>query len=646
LNGFLIVIAASQSLATAAAQPHGIELETQREAFRIAYPAAERGETIAVANYLEQLTDYPLYPDLLGALLRATLATQPAAELDAFQAQFPDHPEARLLARARLSQAAKQNDWPAFLRLWDRAPQSDIAMRCYQLTAQAQVGAGPNDAQGLELWQVGRSQPKACDPVFASLKLRGKLTPAVYRQRLELALTERQFGLASYLARSLADTERRRVQTWQQMFQDPATTLIRLSQPGASTDIAVLEAGLTRLAYRDGDRTMKLWQQLSKRHSLPADLRPQLLRQTALGSAQRLEANAVAKLAQVPATATDEKVRQWRVRSALRSENPRLTLSALDQLNDNEANQAVNRYWRGRMLQELGSVDEAQQILAGLAQERGFYGFLAADWLDLPYAFGHTPTAMNPARASQLLTNPDFIRARELFYVGLFGRGRQLWERLVRALDQADQAQAALLANRWGWHSRAISTAGRAGLSHDLRLRFPIPDSRWLEGLPVDRSLVLGVARSESLFMSDVRSAAGAIGLMQLMPATGREVAQGLGINYRGQQTLVNPVANARLGSEYLNRMLRRFDQNRVLAAAAYNAGPHRVDRWLPRTGSMPAEVWLASIPFDETRGYVQRVLEAAIIMQWRMNGEGGNRLTHSLRPISGSNGQPIAKNR
>ena len=648
MDGFLVVLAASSSVVTPTPAVLGVEYESQREAFRAAYPAAQRGDTASVSGYLAQLDNYPLYPDLLGALLRATLEHRSSAELDAFQRRFPDHPETRLLARARLSLAAKQGNWPRFLTQWSTHPQTDAAMRCHHLTAQLETtGVLGDDAAALALWQVGRSQPKACDPIFLTLKRSGKLTGDRYRQRLDLALEERQFGLARYLARSLDNAARERVRTWQQMFTDPAMTLTQLSENEDRADVALLEAGLLRLAYRDGDQALQLLKRLDRQYPLPNHLPGKLRRQAALGAAQRLQNDALEKLGEVPPAATDDKVRLWRVRSALRSEDPELALNALDALTDTEASQAVNRYWRGRVLSTLGFEDESQQILAGLAQERGFYGFLSADRLGLPYAFGHKPTPINPDRVEQLLLNPDFIRARELFYVGLYGRARQLWEGLVRPLDKADQEQAALLANRWGWHSRAIATAGRAGLSHDLRLRFPIPKAPWLQGLPVDRSLILGVARSESLFMPDVRSSAGAVGLMQLMPATGQQVAQALGIRYRGQQTLTNPVTNARLGSEYLNQMLRRFDQNRVLAAAAYNAGPHRVDRWLPHTGRMPADVWLASIPYDETRAYVQRVLEAATIVQWRMSGAADSaRLTQSLRPVLGTGNQPIAGNR
>ena len=650
MQGFLVVIAAGSLLATApldTQQRPETRLESQRASFLIAYPAAQRGDVVTVTPYLTELADYPLYPDLLGALLRASLASQPEAALETFRAQFPDHPETRLLARAQLRQAAKRADWATFLRLWERAPQRDAEMLCLFTNAQLETLPTPERQQaGLALWRVSHSQHGACDPVFAKLKQQSVLTATHYAERLELALTERQFGLAAYLARSLDEAARQRVATWQKMFADPAGTLASFvsGTPAVEPDLALLEAGLMRLTYRDRDQTLILWQQLKERYALPEDLRSRLLRMGALGSAQRLELGAVEHLAQVPATASDTKVRQWRVRSALRSGDPVATLEALEGLTDSETAVAESRYWRARTLEKLGRTDQSSQLFQGLAQERGFYGFLASDWLGLAYAYGHTPTPMNPIRLQQLAAEANFIRARELFYVGLYGRARQLWETLMTTLDQRDQIQAALLANQWGWHSRAIATAGRAGLHHDLRLRFPIPAANWLEGLPVDTPLVLGVARSESLFMPDVRSSAGAIGLMQLMPATGKEVARQLGVSYTGLRTLVDPISNARLGSEYLNRMLERFDQNKVLAAAAYNAGPHRVERWLANADGMPAEVWLATIPYEETRHYVQRVLETATIMQWRIQGP-APRLTDSLQPLpSSTTQQPIAQ--
>jgi soluble lytic murein transglycosylase len=108
---------------------------------------------------------------------------------------------------------------------------------------------------------------------------------------------------------------------------------------------------------------------------------------------------------------------------------------------------------------------------------------------------------------------------------------------------------------------------------------------------------------------------------MQLMPATGKQTARVAGISYRGTSTLMDPESNITLGTTYLGNMLRRFGNNPVLAAAAYNAGPRRVSTWLPTERQLPADVWIDSMPFRETRRYVRRVLESDTVFDWRMDG-------------------------
>ena len=117
---------------------------------------------------------------------------------------------------------------------------------------------------------------------------------------------------------------------------------------------------------------------------------------------------------------------------------------------------------------------------------------------------------------------------------------------------------------------------------------------------------------------------------MQLMPATGRDVAREIKLPYSGLTTLVDPRSNIRLGTSYLGQMATRYGGNQVLATAAYNAGPHRVDRWLPENGSLDARIWIENIPFNETRKYVKRVLAAQTIFHWRMTGQ-IRRLTDEL---------------
>jgi soluble lytic murein transglycosylase len=108
---------------------------------------------------------------------------------------------------------------------------------------------------------------------------------------------------------------------------------------------------------------------------------------------------------------------------------------------------------------------------------------------------------------------------------------------------------------------------------------------------------------------------------MQLLPSTASLVARRLKVPYLGLETLTDPASSIRLGSAYLSEMTTRFEGNRVLATAAYNAGPERVYEWLPRRDPIDTRIWIEGIPYNETRAYVRRVLEAEAIFHWRLTG-------------------------
>ena len=298
------------------------------------------------------------------------------------------------------------------------------------------------------------------------------------------------------------------------------------------------------------------------------------------------------------------------------------------------------RYWQALGEIESGQALDAVADLESLRLERSFYGFLAADKLGKTYALDYAVLAADEAKLAALELRPEVIRARELYYVGQDGRGRSEWDAVVRNLSDDDKMQAAILAHRWGWHSRAISAAASLGEYDDLAIRYPLPFQQTFEAFSslasISSTWAYGIARSESLFMRDVRSSAGAIGLMQLMPTTGRDVAKEIKLPYSGLATLVDPESNIRLGTTYLGKMAERYGGNQVLATAAYNAGPHRVDRWLPEDGTIDARIWIENIPFNETREYVKRVLTAQTIFHWRITGE-MRRLSDELSLVQAS---------
>ena len=383
---------------------------------------------------------------------------------------------------------------------------------------------------------------------------------------------------------------------------------------------------LERITYDDPELALELFRPIVRGKRLPAELEFRTARHIALWTARDNLPGGYDLLVDLPVAAQNDEVMRWRARTSLRKHNWANLLLDIEAMAAEERDSEQWRYWHGIALQHNNRIPEGEAILTELAKERSYYGFLAADEIGIPYALGDNAFTPDEVRLAELNKKPELVRARELFLVGLDSRGRSEWDAVVRYFDAADKMQAAILADRWGWHSRAIAAAASVGDFDDLSLRYPLPFNETFEKYAANASIsatwAYGVARSESLFMRDVRSSAGAVGLMQLMPTTGRNVARRIKLPYSGLDTLTNPDSNIRLGTTYLGEMLERFGGNRVLATAAYNAGPHRVEAWLPQAGNIDARIWIENIPFNETRGYVRRVLAAETIFHWRMTGE------------------------
>ena len=181
---------------------------------------------------------------------------------------------------------------------------------------------------------------------------------------------------------------------------------------------------------------------------------------------------------------------------------------------------------------------------------------------------------------------------------------------------------AAELADDWGWADRSVFSVAKTGKKDALELRFPMPHTSEVQKASVKNAIetawIYGVMRRESGFIEDIRSGAGAVGLMQLMPATAKDVARRQGKKRVGDLTRAKD--NISLGSYYLRYVLNKFNNNQPLATAAYNAGPARVKRWLPREHALSADVWIDTIPYSETRRYVRAVMAYTTIFEWRMN--------------------------
>ncbi len=610
------------------------EIEKQRQLFNAVFKAVERGDWSVVddlpAADSQLLQEYVLWPDLRATFWRATIATASAANIDVFLKQYGTLRPARELRYKHALHLARSGDLAGYRRIYEQFYQGQEIAKLDCLALQAELEAGRTarvNGRATDLWLVGRSQVSECDPVFEYLDRNKVLGPVEYRKRYKLAVDNREFQLARWLAKKIDQQHVEEAAAWISAQAHPEDFLNSYARRADSeTTRKQLVYAAERLTYRDPELALAAWRRVSNHVPFSEEQGLRTARHIALWTARDNLPGAYELLLDLPNAAADSEVSRWRARLSLRNAEWNTLLVDVATMSAELRESEEWRYWRAVALQRSGQILAAQASLQELSEERSYYGFLAADELGRDYALDHTQLLADEDAIAAIEAHPAIVRAGELFRVGQDSRGRSEWDAVVRSFSAEEKLQAAILADRWGWHSRAISTAASLGEYDDLAIRYPLPYQPWFEQSSSDASIsatwAYGIARSESLFMRDVRSKAGAIGLMQLMPTTGQEVARGIRLPYSGLTTLTNPESNIRLGTSYLGQMAERFGGNPVLATAAYNAGPHRVDRWLPESGTIDARVWIENIPFNETRKYVKRVLSAQAIFHWRMTGQ------------------------
>ena len=618
------------------------DIEKQRAAFRAVRPEVERGNWQPVLQYEQMLRDYVLWPDLEASYFRSRLRIADHAQVGAFLDQHGTLKPARELRYQFSLHLADAGHLSEYLDIYRQYYQGLNIAKLDCLALQAEIREGRQNriiSRGLDLWLVGESQADECDPVFAHLRAASALTDDHYEKRFALAVDERHFSLARFLSRPLSTGYLEQANSWL-MAQNHSLEFLRGHADRVDNGVGRQQMiyAIERIAFSDPLLASENWIALRKKYRFTAGQQHFISRHIALWAARRQLPEASAMLYSLPPAALDAEVGRWMIRTSLRRQDWANVLRAIALLPEDEQGAEEWQYWEAVALKYAGEEEPATAKLNKLATTRSYYGFLAADALGNDYAFADSRLITDDKVAARLAEMPALIRARELFHVGLEGRGRSEWDAAVRILTPHEQAQAAILAHQWGWHSRAIATASMVGEFDDLMIRYPLP---WREDFPqysqdanINDSWAYGIARSESLFMRDIRSAAGAIGIMQILPETGKRMAREIRFPYSGLATLTDSASNIRLGTMYLRKMFDRFDENKVLATAAYNAGPLNVEAWLPGASQLDARIWIENIPYNETRAYVRRVLTADAIFHWRLTGK-TRRLSTELPAIN-----------
>lgn len=597
--------------------------DPQLDQFKRAWQAARTGDRARFEQIKSGLGDYVLYPYLQYEDFRFRRSTIQPAEMASFLDEHTDMPFTAGLRTSWLLALGASGQWDAVLLY---APgEQNTEVQCYLL--QARIQRGEHDValpQAQDLWAVGRSQPDVCDPGFTWLRKEGGITPELTWLRIQRAMEAGNPRLAGYLAKFLPLSDRVWAERWQQQDQQKYTRIDQVRQwPDQFQAWDIASSGLSRLARSNASLAWRLFESVDGKIAWSSEQRADVLREIALWSAVANEPDTLARMYAVPAAARDDSLLEWWARSGLASGNWAEVILAVASMSEEFKNSERWRYWDARARLQLGDQDYALGLMDMVSGEASYYGFLAADYLQRPYAICNQDPGVTAEALLQFGNRPAFQRVVELQRAGLDNWSRSEWFLGVKLLDPEERRLAGALAIEQGRPDLAILALNGGGDRKLYDWRFPlafVPAVQEQAGKRhLDTAWVMGLMRSESAMNVAAVSPAGARGLMQLMPATAAQLARRYGYAWQGSEQLMQAKDNIVFGTSFLRELMDRFGNNPVLVSGAYNAGPGAVKRWLKDLPGQDAAIWIEMLPFFETRDYIPRVLAFATIYDWRL---------------------------
>jgi soluble lytic murein transglycosylase len=596
----------------------------------------------ALSNYTQQLQSqaYILAPYADYWLMLLRLNTADNQTVQAFLNKYADLPFADRLRGEWLKILAKRGDWQTFSVEYPNFQRDDVAVTCYALDYQAQNGDATALVKGLAIWRTASEQPANCASLFDRMQAAKVLNADEIWARFRLAMQVDKTALAYSIALRAPSIDAKSLKWIDSVVRNPQKfvekrTASLKTKYGRELNLY----GFDKLARSQPTIALDLWQKLQL--DFEPEERSYFWGRFGLHAARRHDPGAYEWLGRAQNDSLDAEQMAWKARSALRSQDWSAVLATVAEMPQSQQDESVWRYWKARSLKEKKEIPAANLILVPLSREPSYYGILAMEEL------GDVMTGMPSSyKASEdevktVASLPGIQRAMELQKFDMRWEAKIEWQQATRDFDDRQKIAAAELAIRQGWYDLGINTAEKTNFIHDFALRYPTPYLDKVHSSARDQSLdeawIYGLTRQESRFMHYAKSGVGASGLMQLMPATANWIAKRLGLSGYNNSMIHEMDTNIQMGTYYMRYVLDSMGDQTLMATAAYNAGPSRARRWAdgkPMEGAIYAE----TIPFSETRNYVQKVMGNAYFYAQRL-GTKVQTLKQRLGVIAGTGG-------
>jgi len=502
----------------------------------------------------------------------------------------------------------------------------DLEVQCYA-TLRHVISNSKDEAtlrEATRLWLTPRELPEGCVAMSETLINSSRFQDRQVWDRLRVLSEANLLPAMQRTAGYLPESQAVDAKTLESLYKQPDKFLKRTTDHATKGQRELTLLALGRIARDDPRSAAAYWTANGKKPFVESE-RQWGWAMVGYGGARRLIPESSKWFAEAADIQPYEDYLQWMARAALRAGDWKLTLRAIKDMSPEQRRESTWAYWMGRALREQGKTEDAKALFESIAGEFSFYGQLAAAELGRPTtipATGYTPTKEEVAAMGR---EPGFLRALALYRVGLRAEGNREWNFNIQRLDDKQLLAVAALGKQNELPDRAINTADKTRELHDFKLRYLSPHYQQVKpqaaAVGLDDAWVYGLMRQESRFITDARSVVGASGLMQLMPATARWVAKKIGMADYQHAQVTDLDTNIVLGTNYLKIVLDELYDHQALASAAYNAGPGRPRRWRD-VKPMEAAIFAESIPFNETRDYVKKVLSNAVYYQVLFTGK------------------------
>ncbi|MDP5254626.1 MULTISPECIES: transglycosylase SLT domain-containing protein [unclassified Vibrio] len=603
------------------------ELERQRRLYQQAQTLLDQSSYRAYEQLRTSLDDYPLTPYLDYRFFISDLKNKSAQDVQDFVNRYRALPFSANIKARYLNVKYQQQDWASITQLYDTPPRGQ-QYQCIYYTAKWKQGQQSEAFAGAKkLWHSGQSVSGYCDGLFSAWHSAGQRSEQDVLERLVLTFESRNLSLMTYLAKRLTSQKE---QAWSsqviELYRHPErlTTLAKAIASHAQGE-RILISHLYRYARIDDDKAYQQLTWLEKAKLINLKSRKKLANYIAGrlldddGELNQWRDNTIA-------ASGDDALVERRFRVAATKESWSAMRDWIDKLSD-EAQQTTKwRYWLGRTQMALGETDKGKQTLSSVLGRRNFYSVAAADALNVTPKISGSTLTYQPQLIEKYHT--VLTRIEELIDVDKINAAKGEWYWLLSRANADEKAMLAGYAGEQHWHHLSVFASIQAKLWDNMQLRFPVAHQWWFDFYSKRNQLnpitLMALARQESALDVTARSPVGARGLMQIMPATARHTAEAFELDYQNSDQLFEVQKNIEIGSHYFKELMDQYDNNRIFSLAAYNAGPSRVTRWVKRTdGKVDAYRFIESIPFRETRGYVQNILMFELYYRDRLNQPG-----------------------